>query len=285
MKKPKQMIQFAFAFSLLVGIGAGCNTKTPTQQMISLETKPKNTATQTATLNPFIQDASTVFYHSLASSSFPSAVLKKSRQDFPFRFVDTSVYTHSTTTHIDVVYPHLVGTQYDAAFNLQIDDLVNSLIQDFTPDELDTATPDPAQLKLRYNISFNGDYRFTVILSGFSYTGSGTSVGTIFKTFSFDTQNGTEIHLLDLFITSTDPVEQISELSISELLREHEIIDHSSLDTSTILRGAGPNIKNFTVFYLNASDLGIIFLPFQVNYSGSPKIIELPLRLLKGFSE
>lgn len=129
-----------------------------------------------------------------------------------------------------------------------------------------------ASLTIRYLISSSVrsvSYIFTVD----EYAGGAHGM-TDFTTFTFDTAEGGELALADIFEEGAPYLDRLSELSRAKLavnLREYA-------DESAIAAGTEPNAGNFSRFFLDNATLVILFPPYQVAaYAAGPQTVQIPL--------
>jgi len=110
----------------------------------------------------------------------------------------------------------------------------------------------------------------------------GAHPNTYFKTFTFDTQNGQQLSLADLFVSGYPYLSHISGRGRADL---PGIINKQSngggSDTDEINLGTAPTEANFSNFYISGGNLVLVFAPYQVGpYALGTVLDPIPLAQL-----
>lgn len=105
----------------------------------------------------------------------------------------------------------------------------------------------------------------------------GAHGNTFFKTFTFDTKSGALLPLGDLFIPSSSYLSTLSVISRTKL----PALIGQGADTAMIKIGTEPTADNFANFYLDGSNLVLLFPPYAVApYAAGPQTLRIPLSQL-----
>jgi|GEM_PF-422088 len=94
----------------------------------------------------------------------------------------------------------------------------------------------------------------------------GAHPNAYYRSFTFDSSSGRELRIADLF-EGTTYLQTLSRISREKLIPHIAKMTDTTeeeLDTEYIESGTTPDPNNFQVFYLTASDLTIVFPPYQV---------------------
>lgn len=127
----------------------------------------------------------------------------------------------------------------------------------------------------------------------FVYTITADTLGahpnTYFRTFTFDTRNGANLELGELFTPGATYLQLLSTKSRQVLpaaIAAREGVKVSEVDTGYMTRGTTAEATNFSNWYLDGTSLVIIFPPYQVApYAAGALTISLPLSQLPVRSE
>ena len=103
------------------------------------------------------------------------------------------------------------------------------------------------------------------VFTEFEDTG-GAHPNTVYPTLTFTT-NGDKVELADLFTPGTKYLDRLSAASYTYIAADAKKRFSSDLDASQkewIRTGTAPTLENLQFFYLDGSDLVIVFPPYQV---------------------
>ncbi len=92
----------------------------------------------------------------------------------------------------------------------------------------------------------------------------GAHPNTYYRTFTFDAATGTELAVKDLFTPSTDYLAVLSNQARTKLPAQMKAASGYDPDMDMLDAGTSADAANFQDFYLDGSDLVIIFPPYQV---------------------
>ncbi|HVX91484.1 MAG TPA: RsiV family protein [Candidatus Paceibacterota bacterium] len=95
----------------------------------------------------------------------------------------------------------------------------------------------------------------------------GAHPNTTYKTFTFDTTNGQNLSLAMLFNPGTNYLGWLSQYSRSQLpamIAAREQVDVSQVDMDMLNAGTTADAANFSDFYLDGTNLVILFPPYAV---------------------
>jgi hypothetical protein len=112
----------------------------------------------------------------------------------------------------------------------------------------------------------------------------GAHPNTFFRAFTFDTKTGEELDLGDIFAPGVNYLSLLSTQSrklLPATIAAREGIKVSAVDTAYIARGTTPDADNFQTWYLEGSNLFIVFPPYQVApYAAGEQTVSIPLSQL-----
>lgn len=95
-----------------------------------------------------------------------------------------------------------------------------------------------------------------------------------FRTFNFNASTGAYLSLGDIFLPRSPYLETLSTKSRALL----PAVIGQAADTGMIVGGTGPEEANFANFFLDNSNLVIVFPPYQVAaYAAGPQTLRIPL--------
>lgn len=114
------------------------------------------------------------------------------------------------------------------------------------------------------------------------YTFSADTLGahpnTYYKTFTFDTTTGQSLAIGDIFQPNSNYLQLLSTTVRADLPALVNKVQDGAADTNTINIGTQPNIEDFQSWYIEGSNLVIIFAPYQVGpYSVGTILDPIPL--------
>jgi hypothetical protein len=113
----------------------------------------------------------------------------------------------------------------------------------------------------------------------------GAHPNTVYKTFVFDAKTGTQMSLSNLFAPGTSYLTELSTKSralLPALISKSEGISVKDMDTGMLNDGTKPTTENFSNWYLDGSNLVIIFPPYQVAaYAAGTQKLSIPLSSFK----
>ncbi len=103
-----------------------------------------------------------------------------------------------------------------------------------------------------------------------------------YRTFTYDLQTGQEVTLQDLFLPSIPYLERLSDRARADLpaiIKQMSGGDEG--DPSMLADGTSPTADNFQWFYIDSTNLVLIFPPYQVGpYSLGTVTDTIPLAQL-----
>lgn len=95
----------------------------------------------------------------------------------------------------------------------------------------------------------------------------GAHPNTYYRTFTFDKKTGTGLHVEDVFASGVDYLTLLSEKSraaLPAIIAAKGGLSVSEVDTDYIAQGTTPDEDNFTNWYIEGTNLVIVFPPYQV---------------------
>lgn len=102
-----------------------------------------------------------------------------------------------------------------------------------------------------------------------------------YKTFTFDMRTGAELSLADLFAPGTNYAQYLSDYSRAKLpamIAARENVDVSEINTDMFTAGTTADATNFSDFYLDGTNLVILFPPYAVGpYVLGTMELDIPL--------
>jgi len=111
--------------------------------------------------------------------------------------------------------------------------------------------------------TYQGKHTVSFVYTIYSDT-LGAHPNTYFRTFTFDTAAGQGLHLDDLFVADSRYLEKLSNISrveIPSIIRTKTTI---TPDTQYIERGTTADADNFQSWYIDGTNLVLVFPPYQV---------------------
>ncbi|HVY73041.1 MAG TPA: DUF3298 domain-containing protein [Candidatus Paceibacterota bacterium] len=196
---------------------------------------------------------------------------------------------------IDVLYPSTTGLEVKADVKARTtleqgladllkgfkDDLANML----TPEELARLAQDDRSYEydLAYQ-AYRGQATVSYVFTIYEDTG-GAHPNSFFKTFVF-ANDGAELKLADLFTPGSNYLTRLSSLAydgvvaqLKQKLDGAEVVDS---DLDTIHDGTKPDTTSFQSFYIDGTNLHLLFPPYQVAaYAAGVFDVEIPLSKLQ----
>jgi hypothetical protein len=165
---------------------------------------------------------------------------------------------------IDKVSPEDIQT-----LNSEIKAITYSEKEQFKKYIEETTDPDSSYDRF-YTNNYNGDYSFSLldsrlislIYAVYTYTGGAHGAYTELS-FNYDTLDGKEIMLRDIFRPGFDYLNFISDFSINDL-KKQMLEMGGSYDEDWLIEGAGPDEDNFRIYALSKDSLVIKFAEYQV---------------------
>ena len=187
----------------------------------------------------------------------------------------------------------LAGADADAAAVASMKAFEESSIQDFDKNwtGLDQSFIDhiksenfKGSLSITYE-THQGPNTVSYVYSIYSDTLGAHPNGT-YKTFTFDTRTGAELSLADLFAPGTNYAQYLSDYSRSKLpamIAARENVSASEVATDMLDAGTTADPANFSDFYLDGSNLVILFPPYAVGpYVLGTMELDIPLSNVPG---
>lgn len=95
----------------------------------------------------------------------------------------------------------------------------------------------------------------------------GAHPNTFYRTFTFDTQNGEQLGLADLFAPGVNYLGALSTIASKQLpalVAAREQVSVSEVDTDYLHSGIAPEPDSFQNWYISGNSLVIVFPPYQV---------------------
>lgn len=150
-------------------------------------------------------------------------------------------------------------------------DFIFSTIAQFKKDDgFDTSHPGSLNIVYLYS---SGARTLSYIYTTYTDTG-GAHGNTDFKTFTFDTESGTELALPDLFIAGSRYLDTLSSIARAKL----PAIIGDSYNERMMLDGTTPDTNSFANFFIDNRELVILFPPYAVApYAAGPQTLRIPL--------
>jgi hypothetical protein len=109
----------------------------------------------------------------------------------------------------------------------------------------------------------------------------GAHPNTYYHVFTFDTATGAQLSLSDLFASKDSYLQLLSTTTRADLPKIVSDMSKTSADTDYISRGTTPTVENFQNWYVDGSNLVLIFPPYQVGpYSLGTVLDPIPLTKL-----
>lgn len=112
---------------------------------------------------------------------------------------------------------------------------------------------------------YTGSHTVSYVFAIYSDT-LGAHPNTVYQTFTFDTQTGVQLGLGDLF-TNANYLTELSTIAnqkLPSILADREQTDVGQVDTDYIAQGSAAKPENYQDWYMNGSNLVIVFAPYQV---------------------
>lgn len=109
----------------------------------------------------------------------------------------------------------------------------------------------------------------------------GAHPNVYYRTFTYDTKTGSPLDLSDLFVPSTNYLNQLSTnatVSLPKILAAREQVSVGEVDMDYMHSGTSPKPENYQSWYIKDSKLVIVFPPYQVG-PYALGTIELPITL------
>ena len=109
----------------------------------------------------------------------------------------------------------------------------------------------------------------------------GAHPNTFFRAFTFDAKSGEGLDIGDIFAPGVNYLSILSMQSrklLPATIAAREGIKASGVDTAYIARGTTPDADNFQTWYLEGSNMVIVFPPYQVApYAAGAQTVTIPL--------
>ena len=178
----------------------------------------------------------------------------------------------------------LLGDASEEAVNAMQGFIIETISQFKTDGNFDKLTPEDIKM-MGYDKGRQESLQITYLISSSPRTVSyiftvyadtlGAHPNAYFKTFTFDTKNGTQVTLNTLFASKSDYLGALSGIARAKL---PGIIGEEYADTDYIKSGTEPEEENFQNFFIDNSVLDILFSPYQVGpYAIGPQPPPPPL--------
>jgi hypothetical protein len=185
------------------------------------------------------------------------------------------------------------GAEADARAVASMKAFIESEIADFKKNNVDTITPDLVEM-----MDLGGDRKFALdveyemhespatisyLFQIYADTG-GAHPNTYYRTFTFDKGTGAELALKDLFAPGAGYLAKLSSVSRAQLpviIASREQVSVEEVDTSMLTEGTKPDAASFQTFFVDGSDLVLVFPPYQVGpYVLGTVLLPVPLASL-----
>ncbi len=180
---------------------------------------------------------------------------------------------------IEIMYPY-VGAVENGQVNVEINNFVQAIVSKFKEEMV---KPDAWQgnntLKVFYEPSEINDDFVSIRFEADEYNGGGNPASVSYG-FNYDLKNSKIISLSDLFDSSKNYINAISERSIQYLLKVNK--DNQFSDENWIKEGAGATEQNFNAFTFSKNAIVFNFNAEQVApYASGRQEVVFPFSLLK----
>lgn len=114
----------------------------------------------------------------------------------------------------------------------------------------------------------------------------GAHGNTTFRTFTFDSKTGAVQHLSDIFAPGTNYLATLSAKSrvlMPPIIAKNEGVAQKDVDAHMLADGTSAKAENFQDWYLDGTDLVILFAPYQVApYAAGVQTLRIPIAQLSG---
>jgi hypothetical protein len=244
--------------AILLVIAASSVTWYITTQMT---TKPSSVATSTA---------------SIATTTTPAPTSAKVSENTQYYSVDLA---YPLTTPL----AQSAGAQADAnavaALKAYADTSKSTFVSDgnfssMTPERFAYQGGRQEALSDKYKM-YSGSDTISYVFDTYADTG-GAHPNSYYKTFTFDSKTGAQLMLGNLFVNNSGYLEKLSTISRTQLSVGQD--GDNSGAGSMMLDGTTPIASNFQNFYIDGTNLVILFDPYQVaSYAAGPQQVSVPL--------
>lgn len=162
-------------------------------------------------------------------------------------------------------------------FNNYIKDMVDKEVKIFKSDIKTWASPMKdmsSSYEITDSIFYSDDDLISIRFNGYYFYSGSAHPGTFFISVNYDLKNDKIINFKDIF--SGDYLNVISELCITEIIKQQKEYIDDYIDSSWVINGAGPVEENFKVFNFTKTYFQITFPAYQVaSYAEGPKDISI----------
>ena len=196
----------------------------------------------------------------------------------PYIFLEENKEQGNNYT-IEIMYPY-VGAIENGRVNIEISNFVEEIVSKFKDDVgKSDAWQGKNTLKIFYDpFEINSDF-VSIRFEDSEYYGGAHPLNNSYG-FNYDLKNNKRILLTDIFDSSKNYINTISERSIQYLLKENKNSQFS--DENWIKEGASPKEENFTIFTFNKETIVFHFNEDQVaSYASGRQEVVLPFSSLK----
>lgn len=129
-------------------------------------------------------------------------------------------------------------------------------------------------------VSHQGTHTISYVYT-FSSDTLGAHPNQYYKTYTFDTTTGANLQIGDIFQPNSDYLNILSTTARADLPALINKVQAGAADTDTINVGTMPSTDDFQSWYINGSNLVIVFAPYQVGpYSVGTILDTIPLSKL-----
>jgi hypothetical protein len=190
---------------------------------------------------------------------------------------------HGKYYDIDAVYPGStplaasVGADADAAAVTAMKGFIQNQIDAFKEqNKLLSLTPEDVKIQgldqgRKYDLEVTYETQNSPRTVSYIYTMYADTLGAhpngYYRTFTYDLKTGEGIELGDIFQPTVDYPTLLSQISRAKLpaqIAQMENVSASEIDGQMLKDGTTPDADNFQTWYLDGTDLIIIFPPYQV---------------------
>jgi len=229
-----------------------------------------------------------------ATNSIQVEQTQEVNQETALSYTVGEVAEENEKVQVDVKYPVFSDDKEEAAriVNDVIKPALDKELAQFKSDYNDTDheyDPGPWFFEYDFEVARNDGKILSVVLRGSIYTG-GAHPNQIYRTFVFDMRDGAKLmELTDVFnplglVKDAESGVAMDWLDYISNQTKLKLMESEFADANWIAEGAGPNSKNFELFYLTNTGINFIFPPYQVAaYAAGPQEVSFTYDELKDF--
>ena len=209
------------------------------------------------------------------------------------KYLTESINEEDSKMRINLEYPVFEESDYDySAINAEIRDFVEELKEGFLDDynSLDHENDFGVWfLENSFLVSRNDESFISFVLECNTYTG-GAHANYFYKTFLFNMEeDGSLMSVTDIFNPEAVTLDADSGVYIDWLnyvsnQARLQLMSQEYADADWINEGAGPQIDNFSLFYLTDKEIVFLFPPYQVApYAAGPQQVSFTIDELANY--